>query len=253
MKTIFITGVSSGIGESLAYVYAREKYTVGICARRIGTLNKIADKCKEFGGRIFVYKLDVQNQEKCNLIAKKFLENIDSIDYVIANAGIGGDDGLYSGSAEMINKILKTNIIGVTNTIMPFIPQMKKQKNGTIVCISSVASYMPLPFHGGYASSKIAIRMIFDSWRPTLQRHNIKTITICPGFIDTPMVKGPSRRFPMKSSSVAAKKFFKIIQSGKKTTYVYPWHYKILIWVSRLVPESFYNFFIKTMFHKPIN
>ena len=78
---------------------------------------------KEFGGRIFVYKLDVQNQEKCNLIAKKFLENIDSIDYVIANAGIGGDDGLYSGSAEMINKILKTNIIGVTNTIMPFIPQ----------------------------------------------------------------------------------------------------------------------------------
>ena len=75
MKTIFITGVSSGIGESLAYVYAREKYTVGICARRIGALNKIADKCKEFGGKIFVYKLDVQNQEKCNLIAKKFLAN----------------------------------------------------------------------------------------------------------------------------------------------------------------------------------
>ena len=59
MKTIFITGVSSGIGESLAYVYAREKYTVGICARRINTLNKIADKCEEFGGRIFAYKLDV--------------------------------------------------------------------------------------------------------------------------------------------------------------------------------------------------
>ena len=153
----------------------------------------------------------------------------------------------------MINKILKTNIIGVTNTIMPFIPLMKKQKNGTIVCISSVASYMPLPFHGGYASSKIAIRMIFDSWRPTLQRHNIKTIAICPGFIDTPMVKGPARRFPMKPSSVAAKKFFKIIQSGKKTTYVYPWHYKILIWINRLVPEKLYNFFIRTIFHRPIN
>ena len=253
MSTIFITGVSSGIGEALAYVYARKKYTIGICARRIDTLNKIADTCKELGGKMYVYKLDVQNQEQCNSIARDFLESTSGIDYVIANAGIGGDDGLYSGSGEIINKILKTNIMGVTNTVMPFIPKMKEQKHGTIVCISSVASYMPLPFHGGYASSKIAIRMIFDSWRPTLQRHNIKTITICPGFIDTPMVKGPARKFPMKSSADAANKFFKIIQTGKKSTYIYPWHYKILIWINRLVPEKMYNFFIRKMFHKPIN
>ena len=252
MKTVFITGVSSGIGEDLAYVYARKKYTIGICARRIDILNKIADKCKKLGGKMFVYKLDVQNQKECLSVVKNFLNKNKNIDYVIANACIGGDDSLYSGSSGMINEILKTNILGVTNTIMPFIPQMKNQKNGTIVCISSVASYMPLPFHGGYASSKIAIRRIFDSWRPTLQRHNIKTITICPGFIDTPMVKGLARKFPMKSSNDAANKFFNVIHSGNKTTYIYPWHYKILIWINRVIPERIYNFFIKTMFHKPI-
>ncbi len=252
MKKIFITGVSSGIGKALAYVYSKKNYTVGIAARRIEKLNVIADKCIKLGGTPFVYKLDVQDQEECLSVAKSFLNENGNIDYVIANAGIGGDDGLYTGSSNNINKILKTNIIGVTNTLMPFIPKMKEQKKGTLVCISSVASFMPLPFHGGYASSKIAVRMIFDSWRPTLQRHNIKTITICPGFIDTPMVKGPARKFPMKSSNDAAEKFAKIINLGNKNTFIYPGYYKVLIWISRIVPEMVYNWIIKIMFHKPI-
>ena len=252
MKTVFITGVSSGIGEALAYVYAKKKYTIGICARRIDILENIADKCKKLGGKVFVYRLNVQNHQECLSVTNDFLNKIDIIDCVIANAGIGGDDGLYSGSSELINEILKTNILGVTNTLMPFIPIMKNQKNGTLACISSVAGFMPIPFHGGYASSKIAIRMIFNSWRPTLQRYNINTITICPGFIDTPLVKGPARKFPMKSSTEAANRFFKIINAGKKSTYIYPWYYKILIWINRLVPENIYNFLIKTMFHKPL-
>ena len=171
---------------------------------------------------------------------------------MIANAGVGGDDGLYSGSSKDINNILNTNILGVTNSLMPFIPTMKDQKSGTLVCVSSVASYVPLPFHGGYASSKIAIRMIFDSWRPTLQRHNIKTISICPGFIDTPIVKGPARNFPMRSADAAALKFMNIIKKGKKT-YVYPWYYKLLILLVRIVPEPIFNIIIRKMFHRPIN
>ena len=151
-----------------------------------------------------------------------------------------------------LNNVLKTNILGVTNTLMPFIPYMKEQKSGSLVCISSVASYVPLPFHGGYTSSKIAIRMIFDSWRPTLQRHNIKTISICPGFVDTPIVKGPARKLPMKSPDKAAERFVKIISKGKNT-YVYPWHYKILILIAKVIPEWLYNYVIKKIFHKPIN
>ena len=135
---------------------------------------------------------------------------------------------------------------------MPFIPKMKEQKNGTLVCISSVASYVPLPFHGGYASSKIAIRMIFDSWRPSLQKYSIKTVSICPGFIDTPIVKGPARNFPMVSADKAAKKFIRIIRSGKNT-YVYPRYYLLLIFLVRVLPERIFNFIMKKMFHRPIN
>ncbi|SVB18169.1 uncharacterized protein METZ01_LOCUS171023 [marine metagenome] len=195
--------------------------------------------------------MDVQKRNNCETVAEQFKKDADGIDIVIANAGIGGDDELYSGSSKHINTILKTNILGVTNTLMPFIPAMKEQNMGTLVCISSVASFIPLPYHGGYASSKIAIRMIFDSWRPTLQKYDIKTVSICPGFVDTPIVKGPARQFPMKSATDAAERFVKIINRGY-STYVYPWPYRPLIWLNRLIPEKLYNWLIKKMFHKPI-
>ena len=190
-------------------------------------------------------------EKAADYIADQFMADAGGIDIAIANAGIGGDDGLFSGDSNQINTILNTNILGVTNTLMPFIPAMKIQNSGALVCISSVASFMPLPFHGGYSSSKIAIRMILDSWRPTLQKYMIKTVSICPGFVDTPIVKGPARRFPMKSAEDAAEQFLKVIDLGY-STYIYPWPYRILVLIVQLTPERFYNWLIKKMFGKPI-
>lgn len=251
MKKVFITGASSGIGKALALAYAKRGYSVGLTARRDDILQDVAQACEKLGGKPFVYQLDVQDAEKCKSIAGEFMADAGSIDIAIANAGIGGDDGLFSGDSNRINTILNTNILGITNTLMPFIPTMKAQNSGVLVCISSVASFMPLPFHGGYSSSKIAIRMIFDSWRPTLQKYMIKTVCICPGFVDTPMVKGPARRFPMKSAEDAAEQFIKVIDLGY-STYIYPWSYRILILIVQLTPEKFYNWLIKKMFGKPI-
>jgi short-subunit dehydrogenase len=251
MKKVFITGASSGIGKALALAYAKRGYSVGLTARRDDILQDVAQACEKLGGKPFVYQLDVQDAEKCKSIAGQFMADAGSIDIAIANAGIGGDDGLFSSDSNQINTILNTNILGVTNTLMPFIPAMKAQNSGALVCISSVASFMPLPFHGGYSSSKIAIRMIFDSWRPTLQKYMIKTVSICPGFVDTPMVKGPARRFPMKSAEDAAEQFIKVIDLGY-STYIYPWSYRILILIVQLTPEKFYNWLIKKMFGKPI-
>ncbi|GIT40782.1 MAG: hypothetical protein Ct9H300mP9_6320 [Candidatus Neomarinimicrobiota bacterium] len=80
------------------------------------------------------------------------------IDIVIANSGVGGNEKLLSGNSEQINNILSTNLLGVTNTIYPFIPTLIKQGSGTIVGISSVAGFLSVPIHGGYAASKVAMR-----------------------------------------------------------------------------------------------
>ena len=227
----------------------KKKYIVGLSGRRIELLKKISNKCKSLGGTTFVYKLDVNNQSECENISKHFQKKANGINIVIANAGIGGDDGLFNKNSKKINTILNTNILGVTNSTMPFIPIMKEQRYGTLVCISSVASFLPTPFHGGYSSSKIAIRMIFDSWRPTLNNYNIKVITICPGFIDTPIIKGPAKKFPMVPVNKAASKFIKIINKGNRT-YIYPWPYNILIIIKYFIPNILYNWVINKIFFK---
>ena len=252
MKSVFITGASSGIGKSLAMVYAMNGYIIGLASRNQSAIKEVAKKCESQGGKAFVYELDVTKPNNCALVAEKFIEDADGVDIVIANAGIGGDDQITSGSSKSINKIIDTDLLGVTNTVMPFIPHMKNSEKGTLVCISSVAGFIPLPHHGGYVGSKIAIRYIFDSWRITLEEYNIKLITICPGFIDTPMVKGPARKLPMKSSSEAAKKFFIFIKEGKGT-YIYPFYYKIFIKFVKLLPKRFYNWAVQSIYSKNKN
>ena len=252
MKNIFITGASSGIGKAMAKSYSKKGCTLGLCSRNIKNLNLVKEECQKLGGKVFIYQLDVQNSQKCIEIAEKFNLDADGVDCVIANAGIGGDDGLFSGNSKKFNNILKTNLFGVTNILMPFIPIMKKQKNGTLVCISSVAAFIPTPFHGAYSSSKSAIKMIFDCWRPSLNIFNIKTITICPGFIDTPMVTGVGRNFPMKSADIASEKFLKIIEKDVDT-YVYPYFYQMIIYFYKLIPKKIYNMFITKIFNKPIS
>ena len=95
MNKVFITGASSGIGKSLAMAYAKRKCTLGLSARRIEMLNEVSNACKELKATPFVYQLDVQDRNKCEMIAKQFIEDADGIDCVIANAGIGGNDNIY--------------------------------------------------------------------------------------------------------------------------------------------------------------
>ena len=251
MKSIFITGASSGIGEALAKAYAKKGFTIGIASRREEMIHNVAKEVEILGGKPIIYQLDVQNQEKCKNIADDFISKY-GIDIVIANAGIGGTGGLFKGSSSDINLILNTNLLGMTNTLLPFIPEMKNNRKGKLVCISSVASYVPIPNHGGYASSKIAMRRIFDSWRPSLNHYNIKTISICPGFVDTAIVNNSIKKIiPMKSADQAAKVFIKKIDLNYNT-YIYPWPYRILILIYKIIPKSLYKYLFNKIFPKPI-
>ncbi len=236
---VFITGASSGIGEHLAYVYARRGSHLGLAARRKDQLNRVADTCKKFRATVDVeiYPMDVQKTKACKEAAEAFLQVTGGIDIVIANAGIGGPDHLSTGDASHINQMLITNILGVTNTVIPFIPTMTTQKSGKIVIISSVAGFRGLGGRGGYSASKAAVRIMADSWRHTLTHYGIQVSTVCPGFIETPMVG--KNRFPMPflmDVTVAAEKIVAAIERGKKT-YIFPWQWRFIVPILRILPD----------------
>tara|TARA_B100002049_G_scaffold225433_1_gene197496 strand:- start:2943 stop:3665 length:723 start_codon:yes stop_codon:yes gene_type:complete len=235
-------GASTGIGKALATHYADQDTILGLAARRVDLLEDVARECRNDNAKTYVFKVDVNDEENCSIAANEFIGITGGIDIVIANSGMGSNDDLLSGSSERINKILSTNILGVTNTIIPFLPTMKNQNSGTIVAISSVASFIPLPNRGGYSSSKVAVRRLFDSWRPTLKEYDIKVVTICPGFIDTPMTERIRFKPFLKDADNAAIAFAKAIEKGEKT-YVYPWQMRWLVRLVKLIPQGIIDWF----------
>jgi len=231
---VFLTGASSGIGEYLAYEYSKQHAHIGITARRIDKLEQIAKKCTTLGGKVSFYQLDVNNQEECKNVINKFVNEVGGIDIVIANAGIGNHDNMKTGDATIINNILHTNIIGLTNTIYPAIPHMINQKSGNIVIISSIASFLNIKFHGGYCASKIAVKTLSNCWRKSLKKHNIKISTIMPGFIKSEMTQDIKFKMPfIMDTQTASTKIVTAIKQNK-SYYIFPWQWRIVIPIIRL-------------------
>jgi short-subunit dehydrogenase len=236
-KKIFITGATSGIGESLAYVYAKQGAVIGIVGRRTDRLNNVSQNCKELGGNPISYPMDVSNQSGCKEAANDFLEKTNGIDIIIANAGVGGADKLFSGNTDAINHILKVNILGVTNTIFPFLPVMKTQQSGRVGIISSVASTRGFVGHGGYAASKSAVKFLADSWGYQLEKNNISITTIFPGWIATEMTENIDyKMWFLMDSNRAAKKIENAINNGTRE-YILPWQWRLIIPIMKVIPR----------------
>jgi len=241
-KNIFITGASSGIGEYVAYEYAKQGATIGLAARRKERLQNVAVKCKELGGKPIIYETDVSNRSATKKVIDYFISKSGGIDIIIANAGISGKVELGSGNSAEINRMLSTNILGVTNTVIPALPTMLKQKSGQVVILSSIAGFRGLPGRSGYSASKAAVRFMANSWRSSFAKDGISFTTICPGFIDTDMTNKHKYQMPfLMGVDVFAKKMVNAI-TKKKKTYIVPWQWRFVIPLIKIVPEWLLNF-----------
>lgn len=228
-RKVFITGASSGIGEYLAYAYSERGYSIGLAARRRNRLEKVKSACEQLGGKVNVYQVDVLEGKACAEAVQNFIGLPGEIDCIYANAGIGGSDELSSGSADAMNRVLSTNILGVTNTVMPFIPHLKEQKSGKIAVVSSVASFRGLAHHSAYSGSKAAVRNICQGWRTALHKYGISVTAVCPGFIKSEMTDRNDISMPfLMDTDVAAEKIIRAVDKPKNV-FTFPWQMKVIV------------------------
>ncbi|MDP6339217.1 MAG: SDR family NAD(P)-dependent oxidoreductase [Candidatus Marinimicrobia bacterium] len=228
-KKVFITGASSGIGEYLAYAYAEKEYIVGLAARREDRLASVLSKCKTLGGDGKSYPLDVLEAEALKAAIDDFISLPGDVDTIYANAGVGGSDKLSSGDSKAMNRVLKVNILGVTNTVLPFIPYLKSQNKGKIAVVSSVASFRGLAYHSAYSGSKAAVRNFCQGWDGALHKYNISVSAICPGFITSEMTDEVDVHQPFKlDTDVAVKKIIRAVERRKKV-FIFPWQMRFLM------------------------
>ena len=239
MRRVIITGASSGIGAALARAYAARQTTLGLIARRAGALKELA---AEFSTPHEIYALDVRDSAAMRAAAHAFITLHGSPDIVIANAGVStGTLTELPEDLAAFKDVLDINVLGMVYTFQPFIDAMRAAGRGTLVGIASVAGYRGLPGAAAYSASKAAAISYLESLRVELRASGIKVITICPGYIATPMTaKNPYPMPFMLSADQAARAMLDIINSGK-TFAVIPWQMAIVARVLRVLPNWLYD------------
>jgi short-subunit dehydrogenase len=234
---VFITGASSGLGEGLARHYARQGATVGLCARRADVLAGVARAIEDDGGRAAVYTADVGDTAAMAKAAGDFAAENGGADLVIANAGIGIPHQTLQGKSEPIARLLRINVIGVTNTIVPFVPVMVAQGAGTLVAMGSAAGERGLPGRAAYSASKAALATFMDALRLDLHGTGVHAMTLCPGFVHTPLTAKLPGKLPFVLELEPAVAQMAAAIERRERRFLFPWQIRLFAGVYRMAPE----------------
>jgi short-subunit dehydrogenase len=180
LKSVVITGVSTGIGYDLTREFISHGYKVFGSVRN----RKDADRLKnEFGGLYFPLILDVTNLnailEAAELIKREL--NHHTLTGLINNAGIAVSGPIMHIPLEELINQFDINVFAVINITRAFVPLLKGENPGKIINISSVSGKNVFPFLGAYAASKHALEAVSDAFRRELAIYGIKTVIIEPG------------------------------------------------------------------------
>jgi short-subunit dehydrogenase len=241
-KLVFITGASSGIGQALALTYYQAGYKLALVARRVLEIESWASQHNLSPNSYEIYSANVNNIDSIVAAGKACIASQGLPDVVIANAGISvGVDTAIREDLDQLAQTFATNNIGLAATFHPFIDGMLQRKSGKLVGIGSVAGIRGMPGHGAYCGSKAAVISYCESLRGELRGSGVHVVTICPGYIKTPMTEKNSypMQFLMEVDDFAKQSFAKI-EAGSSYS-VIPWQMGVVAKLLRLMPNALFD------------
>ena len=253
-RLVFITGASSGIGQALAWRFYQAGYTLALAARRGAEMQDWANERQLDPQRYRIYSVDVADAQAMLATGQACIEHQGLPDVVIANAGISvGIDTGSRDDIEVMARVFATNNLGMMATFHPFVnamvaragqirePAGGRAPGGTLVGIASVAGIRGLPGHGAYCASKSAAITYCESLRGEMRPLGVRVVTLCPGYIDTPLTRQNRYAMPflMSAEAFAARAFIAI---EKGATYrVIPWQMGLVAKLLRLLPNPIFD------------
>jgi short-subunit dehydrogenase len=246
---VFITGASSGIGAALAAHYAARGAQLGLVARRAEVLAEVA---RTLPGSPALYPADVADAKAMAEAAHDFMQRFGVPDIVIANAGISvGTLTEYAEDIEAFSRVLQTNVVGLAATFQPFIVPMREAGRGRLAGISSVAGMRGIPGAGAYSASKAAAIAYLEALRVELRSSGVKVVTVCPGYVATPLTAVNKYRMPfILPADVAARRIARVIDAGRAYAVV-PWQMALVARAMKLLPNALYDRLFKRAGRKP--
>ncbi len=238
MKVV-VSGASGGLGLALARHYLERGATVAAFARRGELLQALA---AEFPDKVFCYALDVRDAVAVQHAANDFIARTGLPDVVIANAGVSvGTLTEHAADTDAFQQVMDINVLGMVKTFQPFVAAMRAAQQGTLAGIASVAGFRGLPGAGAYSASKAAAISYLESLRVELHGSGVKVVTVCPGYIKTPMTDVNPYAMPfILDAEIAARRIARVIARGKSYAVV-PWQMGVVGGVLKLLPNWLYD------------
>jgi NADP-dependent 3-hydroxy acid dehydrogenase YdfG len=189
LKTIFITGATSGIGKATAILLAKQKNRIVLCGRNKTVLEELKSELSKETD-VFTLSFDVRNSDEVSEDINSLPEEWKNIDVLINNAGNAhGLDSIADGNPEDWNAMMDGNVKGLLYVSQPIIRLMKEKQNGQIINISSVAARQTYANGVVYCASKRAVDVISEGMRLELTEFGIRVTNIQPGAVETDFSK----------------------------------------------------------------
>jgi dehydrogenase/reductase SDR family member 7B len=184
-KTIWITGASSGIGKACALMFAAEKANLILTGKRQEALSEIQAQCIRKGGQCKILPYDLSDLTGIPTLVEEAIHCFGRIDVLYNNAGIS-QRGLTGETLFQVDqKIMDVNYFAPVLITKLVLPEMIKNKGGTIAVTTSIAGKFGFPLRSAYCASKHALYGFFETVHAEYYAQNIKVVLVCPGRINT--------------------------------------------------------------------
>ena len=189
MKSVIITGCSKGIGLETALAFGRAGYKVYATMRKPAMADAFKQAINDEGLNIAVSAMDVDSDESVKSCISAILQEVNSIDVLVNNAGIERHGAIEELTMEDFKAVMETNYFGVLRCIKTLLPTMRQNRSGCIINIASIAGKIANTPLGAYAASKFALEAVSEALAHEVKSFNVRVAIVEPGIINTEMAR----------------------------------------------------------------
>jgi uncharacterized protein len=221
-KTILITGATSGIGLEMAKILASKNFNLILVARNEHQLMQIKNEFDQlYDTTTTIFSVDLSQKEEVFSLYTRIKELHLKVDMLINNAGIGNYGEFVTTSLDEELKMIDLNIAAVVILTKLFAQEMVKRKDGKIMNVASLLSFLPFPYYSVYSATKSFVLSFTETLSAELENSGVTITALCPGPVDTPfqtseMLKTNAYKANKPvSASYVAQKGVELLLNGK--------------------------------------